>query len=106
MDLRPTLGSALDAFGVDATVTVPGGSPVSTRVIWLPPITNENPPGSGLRRVESKRVLALPASAVPAAPRGTIVNAPELPGGPSANWRVDEGEKVAADEYRVIVVPA
>lgn len=106
MDLRPTLDSALDAFGVDATVTAPGGSPVATRVIWLPPTTIESPPGSAFRRVESKRVVALPASAVPSTPRGTIVSAPELPGGPVANWRVDEGEKVAADEYRAIVVPA
>ena len=57
MDLRPSFSAVLAAFGVDATVTVPSGSPVATRVVWMPPLSLDYPPTGELRRLEAKRVL-------------------------------------------------
>lgn len=106
MDLRPPLVAALDAFAVAATVTTPGGPAVQTRVIWLPPVTVENPSGAGLRRAEAKRVLAVPSADVPVVPRGTVVHAPAVEGGPATDWRVDEAERVDSDHYRALVLPS
>ena len=106
MDLRPPLESALDAFAPSepAVVTVPGEGPVETRAFWLPP-TTEDVPGGDLRRSESHRVLVLPKSTVPQAPRGTIVSIPESEGADASEWRVDSLEHDGHDEHRVIVVP-
>lgn len=88
-DLRPSLTEALDAFGVDATVTPPGGEAMTTRAIWLSPLEDDQPVGLDFKRREPRRVLAVPRSDVASAPRGTIITAPEALGGVTKTWRVD-----------------
>ena len=105
-DLRPPLALALDAFALDAVVTPPSGPAVQTRAIWLPPVTVEYPSGSEFRRAESRRVLALPLEGLPQVPRGTVVTVPESEGAPTADWKIDEAERVDFDHYRAVVVPA
>ena len=105
-DLRPEFEAASAPFGVDAVVTPPGGSPVQTRIIWLPPITVEHPIGTELRRAEPKRVLALPLDGLGEVPRGTIVTAPEYEGAEASDWKIDEAERVDFDHYRATVLPA
>lgn len=105
MDLRPPLSAALAAFGVDATVTVPNGTPVETTAIWLPPVTEEMPVGADFRRAEPVRVLALPLADVPEIPRGTVVTAAEVEGGIEADWKVDAVSRLGVDHYRLVVVP-
>lgn len=103
-DLRPSFESALAAFGLAAVVTLPDGEPVATRAMWLPSDTVNRPAGSDYRRAEVRRVLALPSDDVPQVPRGTVVSVPE--GGGSADWSVDEAERIDFDHHRVVVVPA
>lgn len=105
-DLRPPLVAALDAFGVAATVAVPDGDPVETRILWQPPITEEYPTGSEYRRATPRRRMTIPLSDVPQVPRGTIINAPEVSGGDEGRWSVDETERVDSDHHRVIVTSA
>lgn len=105
-DARPTIEEALDAFGVDAVVTPPGGPAVETRAIWLPPDTAQVPSGGDLRRVEPKRVLALPLVGLPEVPRGAVVTLPEFDGAESSDWKVDAAARVDFDHYRVVVMPA
>lgn len=105
MDARPTFEAVLAAFGVEAEVTVPGGTPVGTRVAWMPPVSVEAPAGEAFRRVEARRVVAVPKSAVPQLPRGTVVFAPEEQGGTPSAWSVDEVQRVYSDHYRATVVP-
>lgn len=106
LDLRPPLTAALDAFGQSATVTPPGGSAVTTRAIWLPPVTTELPAGGALQRAEPLRVLSVPKADVAQVPRGTVIAAAEVPGGAVLNWKVDGFERVDPDHHRVVVVPA
>lgn len=106
LDLRPSFTVALDAFGQSATVTPPGGSPVPTRVVWLPPVTTELPAGGALQRAEPLRVIGVAKADVPQVPRGTLIAAAELPGGPVQTWKVDGFERVDPDHHRVVVVPA
>ena len=105
-DLRPSFESALAAFGLAAVVTLPDGGPVATRAMWLPTDTVNRPAGSDYRRAEVWRVLALPSDDVPQVPRGTVVSVPESEGGESADWSVDEAERIDFDHHRVVVVPA
>jgi len=91
--------------GTPATVTVPEGTPVSTRVIWLTPETMEVPAG-GYQRSEAKVIVAVPRDDVPAIPRGTLIaSAPPLLSAP-ALWQVDGMETIRPDHHRVVVVPA
>jgi hypothetical protein len=98
------MGVVMDAFGVPATVTTPGGAPVETTVAWVPPLTEEFPPASALQRKEPVKVLALRRDAVDAAPRGTLIAAPEELGGTVVTWRVDSPQQVESDCLRVVVV--
>lgn len=104
-DLRPPFVAALDAFGVAATVTVPDGEPVETRVLWQPPITEEYPTGSDHRRATPRRRMAIPLADVPNVPRGTVILAPEVQGDTAVEWSVDETERVDSDHHRVVVIP-
>lgn len=106
MGLRPSIQSALDAFGVDATVTPYGGDPVETRVFWLPSTTVESPSGEAFSRAEARRVLVIPVADVTEVPRLTLITCPEYPGGADQTWRVDQSEKVDYDHHRAIVIPA
>ncbi len=105
-DLRPPLVAALDAFGVAATVAVPDGDPVETRILWQPPVTEEYPTGTEYRRATPRRRMAISLADVPKVPRGTVIIAPETTGGAEARWSVDETERVDGDHHRVIVVSA
>src|SRR5690349_19175419 len=103
-DLRPPFVAALDAFGAAATVTIPDGDPVETRIMWLPPITEDYPTGSDQRRAVPRRRMAIPLADVPRIPRGTIVLAPEVPGADDIRWAVDETDRVDGDHHRVVVM--
>jgi hypothetical protein len=106
VDRRPSLEAALAAFGIDVTVTPPGGPSFEMRAFWQTPATIEGPTGASLRRVEYQRRLVLPLADLRAIPRGTVVFAAPDVGLDPQEWRVDEVEKVADDHYRVSVVPA
>lgn len=106
MDLRVPIEGALAAFGLPATVTPDGGSPVETTAIWLPYDTVESPPAGDFRRAEPRRVLALPFEGLPQVPRGTIVTVEEFSGAGARDWRVDAANRVDHDHYRCIVLPA
>jgi hypothetical protein len=105
MDLRPSFSLILSAFGVDAIVTIPDGSPVPTRIVWMSPTTVEFPKGTDYRRVEEQRVVSIPKSEVPGVPCNTVISAPEFPGAGITLWRVDSIDKVDFDHTRVIVLP-
>jgi hypothetical protein len=105
-DLRPSIESALGAFGLDATVTPPGGASVPTTVFWLPSVTEQRPSGREHQRAEQLRVLVIPKSAVAQVPRETVIAVPEEEGGAVKNWKVDAADRFDVDHYRAIVVPA
>ncbi|MFB3816134.1 MAG: hypothetical protein ACE147_00605 [Candidatus Methylomirabilales bacterium] len=103
-DLRPDVAIPFAAFGVPATVTVPGAEPVETSAIWLAPVAYEVP---GVLRSTNEPLytLALMRSAVPRVPRGTLVACPERAGGEVLTWTVEAILGKTADEIRVIVIP-
>jgi hypothetical protein len=105
-DLRPSIAAALRAFGLPAVVTPPGGDPVETVAVWLPPRTPEYPTGAEYRRAEPLRVLALPLAGLPQVPRGTVVTVAEYQGGTASDWKTDETDRLDFDHYRAVVVPA
>lgn len=106
MDARPGITEAVDAFGVPATVTPPGGDPVETRLIWLVS-TIEHPGGADLRRAEVRHLAAIPLTGLSdGIPRGTAVSAPEHAGGDVESWKVDTFLRLDVDFYRVVLVAA
>jgi len=116
MDLGPLRGLAtelaFDAHGVPATVTrpFPDVTPIVTRGIWMTPglsrpFTEAFPRDFALQRREPERVMALQRSAVPTVPKGTRIDASELPGGEVKSWRVDAVDYTDAAQCRVFVVP-
>jgi hypothetical protein len=106
-DLRPSISDALEVFGLDAVVTVPGGSPVPTQAMWQASRTGDYPTtGADLRRAEYRRVLVLPKAEVPEAPRGTAVTVPEQEDGDPKDWVVDSIDRDEFDAWRVVVLPA
>jgi hypothetical protein len=109
MDLGPlralTCVLVQDAFGVPATVTLPLSNPVTTTGVWVRALEEAQPFGTDLVRRDPRRVLAIPRTAVlDAVPRGTVILAAEMEGGPTRMWRVDGLERTEADLFRVIVV--
>lgn len=103
-DLRPDAAAAFDVLGVPATITPVNGTPVATAVIWISPLTAASPSGGPLTRRDPTKTAAVLISDVPALPRGSAIQAPELEGGPVLGWRVEEFESGDVDQYRVIVV--
>lgn len=97
----------LDAHGVPVVVTrpAPDDTPISTRGIWLTPVTDSVPGGLDLRHRDPIRIMALSRTAVPTVPRGTVIIGPEQAGGTDRTWRVDGTDRVEADTVRVIVIP-
>jgi hypothetical protein len=89
-------------FGVPATVQVPLGPPVATRVIWLQPTTEPRGPRD-FSRAEQRKVVAIRRDDLPAVPRDTVITIPE--GGINYRWKVDGIEAVASDRHHVVVVP-
>jgi hypothetical protein len=112
-DLRPVIGPALAAFGLDATVTVPGGEPVATTAIWLSPVA-VFVDGVLVRTSSAVRGLSLPRADIPGAtepdfelPQGTAIDAAEYGGGAVRSWSVENTLPGALpDEIRVGVIPA
>jgi hypothetical protein len=98
------------AHGVAATVTrpAPDNTPVSTTGIWLvTPLTEDQPFGIDVRRVDARRVLAITkTTALGTMPRGTVIAAAEEPGGTVKTWRVDGIERADVNYWRVIVALA
>lgn len=105
MDLRPALGTALDAFALPAVVTPPGGDPVETRAFWLATRTEESEVGTEFRRSEARRILVLPASDVPQVPRGTLIAMAEHADGETRQWSTDSMQRFDSDHHRVWVIP-
>lgn len=105
-DLRPDFASAQTAFGVPATVTrpAPDDTPIETTVIWVPPLPTDLPVGFDAQRQEPQLILAIPLVDVPAVPRGTLVECPEVLGGPTKTWLVDGFDRYEFDATRVVVV--
>lgn len=107
MDLRPSFASMQRAFGLSASVQLPGGVPsVTTVAVWLPPSTEEVPAGSGMQRAEPKNVLSLSKADVPQLPRGTVVTVPPEEGGAAVAWEVDAIERDDFDHWRSVVIRA
>ena|SRR5690348_16540269 len=104
-DLRPPLASIFDTFGVPATVTAPGGSPIATTVVWTSAPPELAPMDEAFQRVDARRLLSLRRDQVPNVPRGTAIVAPELKDGPDRTWLVDGFARIDAEELRVIVLP-
>jgi hypothetical protein len=106
-DLRPDIGAALAVFGLPATVTVPGGDPVATTAIWLPPLPVETV-GVFTSTDKPQPRLSVPRSAFggTSVPRGTRVDLAEVEGGPVLSWTVESVDAELVDEVRLIVIPA
>jgi hypothetical protein len=93
------------AHGVDAMVTIPDGAPVSTKIIWLTPVTEQRPAGSEFGRSEAIRSMAIRRDVLPAVPRGSTIAVTEHLLSSPTMWTVDGMEAVFSDHQRVIVVP-
>ena len=104
MDLRVPMGPLFAAFGVSAVVRVAGNPAVNTTAIWLSPTLNIDPSGFSVEGRSARRVMTLQPSAVPSIPEGTLIDAPEVKGGPVITWRTEGDDVVEADQRRVIVV--
>lgn len=107
MDLGSVRDLALSvnfsAHGVPATVTRPLENAITTRIIWITPISDDVPSGLDLRRNEPQRIAALRRDEVPTVPRLTVIEAPEKAGGAVERWLVDGTERTEADHVRVMV---
>lgn len=108
-DLRAlVLATNLATLGIPVTVTrpFPDDTAIETRGIWLTTLTDDRPGATDFSRREPYRVMALSRAEVPTTPRGTLIVAPENPGGTDQTWRVDGIAGQEADHVRVIVVLA
>lgn len=102
--LRSTLRKVqFSTFGVAASVRVPGQPAVSTTIIWLTPISDDKPLGSGLPRREIQRAVAIRRDDVPSVPRGTVITVAEHLADASGNWVVDSLDAIFEDHHRVTV---
>lgn len=112
MDSRVTVDPIFAAFAVEATVTRPNEAPIETEAVWMP--TSHNSQFAlgeidnhhlEIMRTVRRRVIALRVDEVPAAPVGTLIEAPEASGAPVQSWLVDEIGYVENDLLRVFVRP-
>lgn len=104
-DLRPSLDPPFEVFGLPATLTVPGGTPITTTGVWVTLQTALMPAGLDARVAEARKVLALRGDELPAVPRGTLVEISERAGEPVRSWRVDGFDRVDEEDLRVLVIP-
>ncbi len=113
-DYRPSVGSAMWAFGVPVVVTrpAPNDTPITTVGIWLSPAIEQMPVGTDLAQRDPRRILALPrvsdsdngVVAVPELPRHTVIQAAEMDGEVTKDWKVDGHARPAdPDLWRVYV---
>lgn len=105
-DLRVPMSVVLQAFGVDITVTVPGGDAVEGRGAWLPDLIDDVPVGGAFQRRERRRVLAVDLDEFAAMPRGTIISAPPRLEDPVGRFMVDAFERMDQDHARVVLIDA
>lgn len=104
-DLRPPLGPIFAVFGVPATVTRPASAPILTTGIWVPMAAVDSPDGADFGRRETQRVMAFRRDDVPTIPKGTIVLAPEVTGGPVLRFVVDGPEHADREIHQVYLTP-
>lgn len=108
MNLGPLRALVFDlnisAHGLPVTVTPVGEVAIVTRGIWLTPSTEDVPGGMEFHRRDARRVMALSRATVATLPNGSLVRAPEQPGGADKTWRVDGIDRVEADHQRVVLV--
>jgi len=90
MDSRPSIDSALEAFGLPAVVTrpAPDNTAVTTTGFWSLPREGEVA-GSDFGKLESQKLLVLPKSALSTLPRGTQVVIAETSGAATKTWLVE-----------------
>lgn len=75
-DLRPDLGALFETFGEAAVVTMPGGTPVSTRAVKQEAFNERFPGDTGNFSLTKGRLrisLRLDHLGVDAVPRGTMI---------------------------------
>ncbi len=104
-DLRPPLGPIFAALGVPATVTRPVSAPIETTGIWVPMAAVDSPEGADVGRREPQRVMAFRRDDVPTIPKGTVVLAPEVTGGPVLRFVVDGPEHADREIHQVYLTP-
>lgn len=112
MDARPSLDVAFAAFGVAATIALPGDGVLlpseparSVTAVWMPAPSTALPPGIEVNAVEPRNRLAFKRADVPGLKRGSLILVPEVPRGPVKRWRVDVIDEHSAEEVRVLVLP-
>jgi hypothetical protein len=105
MDLRPDLGPIWDAFGLPATLVVPGGQPISLRAVWINLQTVEAPIGGEARVAEQRRPLAMRRSEAIYVLRDSRITVAEHEGGAAREWRVDGFGRIDSEIIEVLVVP-
>jgi hypothetical protein len=99
-------GISQAVHGVPATVTrpAPDNTPIVTTVIWaVAPVSDGQPYGSMLHRVDSRKVMAISRSDVPTLDMGTMIVAAEIDGDAAKTWVVDGIERALADQWRAFV---
>lgn len=99
------LDISFTVHGVAVVVTPPDASAITTRGIWMTP-TTETVPALDFSRAEMRRTMALPAAAVPSAPRGSVILAPATYGAAATHWRIDGVDREEPDHVRYFVVAA
>lgn len=116
VDFGPAREGALErnlefnGFPITVTRPVPNDTPITTRGLWLRPLTEGQPYGTDFRNVQPRRTLVLPKAqvgslpGVPSVPRGTIIAAPEKMGGANVNWRIDGVEPAAENDCWYVAV--
>lgn len=97
--------TAFDLFGLDATVTLPGGAPTPARVIWGQNLEEDQPYGRDYSRAGPRRLMTIERNGFTAIPRGTIVNAVEKFGAAATDWQVDAHDSTERGTFTVRVVP-
>ncbi len=93
-----------EIFGVPAVVTTPTGAPVTTTVIWMANLLEDQPVGGEISALDPRRVMSLLRSEVSEIPRGTVIVAAES-GDVSRRWQVDKHLPARPGEFRVVVIP-
>lgn len=100
-----TLTRNLSFQGVLVTITPPFEEAFTSTGIWRPSRDEDFPEGDDANRLSPRRSMALPRAAVGSLPLGSIIFAPEKPGGTARDWKVDAYEELEDNTLSVKVVP-
>ena len=103
--------AVLGVTAASVTRPAPDNTPITVgadghplKVIWaVEPVSDGQPYGSDLHRVEPRKVLAVSRADVPTLPRGTTITAPGIDGEANKTWVVDGLERTLADQWRAFV---